>query len=151
MYKEKSKEMSKEIIRENLRLRGERLSSTEKRVFDYLLEEGRVVGVDEIVGIAYVMEIDELNKKSIITMIYRINEKIKGAGVQIKKKPKFGYYVTKYEEWEDFIRKKREKEEERKKKELTDKRKKRRGPYRKIERISESELIEIIRNLRKEK
>lgn len=122
--------MEKEEIRERIKERGEPLGKTERKLIDYLIEEGgRKVKLEEIVKEVYKIEADENSKNSIRMMIYRINYKIRRTGIKIISKRQGGYYI---DEKKEYI-----------------KRGKIVNHYKEIERISEEELERIIRNLRK--
>ena len=116
------------------KIEGIKLGKNEKKIID-ILKDGEMVKTEEIVKRVYNIEIDKSSKQSIRTMICRTNRKIIEEGLEIKNRENIGYYIREMG-----------KEEKRDKK-----RRKKRGEYRKIERISEDKLIDIIRNLRKEK
>ena len=112
------------------RIKGVKLGKGEQKIID-ILREGRVAKIEEIIRKVYGVEIDDSSKTSIRTMIHRLNGKIRLEGIEIRSKQGIGYYIARYE----FRRKK--------------KRKANINDYKNIKRISEEELKDIIRNLRK--
>ena len=126
--------MKKEEIEERIRMWGEPLGKTEKRLFDYLNgEEGKVVEVEEIIEEIYGVKADESSRNAIRLMIYRINYKIRRSGVKIISKRGIGYSIDEKKEYKKRTRGKTK------------------NHYKDIKRISEEQLREIIKNLRKGK
>jgi len=125
--------MEKEEIRRRIKEGGQPLGRMQREIIEYLIEEERIKGIEEIVERIYKVEGEsESAKNSMRKNISTINKKIRGSGVEIRSRYKIGYYIGEREK----RRKKRSKSTNRSKE---------------IKQISSEELKRIINELRKER